>query len=93
MNYCKLSESKGKIERGCSPCYIASYLQRSPSRAYTEHCHVSFFSVLQEPVRSLGPRILSSDMLNLLLTLPLPGISLLHVCAKTVSPPPKVSLM
>ncbi|KAJ7360156.1 hypothetical protein OS493_018146 [Desmophyllum pertusum] len=44
----------------------------------------------QEPVRSLGPRILSSDILNLLLTLPLPGISLLHVCAKTVSPPLKV---
>ena len=57
--------------------------------------HVSrfLFSILQEPVRSLGPRIPSSDMLDIFLTLPLPGISLLHVCAKPMSPPQKVRLL
>ncbi|XP_058972309.1 alpha-L-iduronidase-like isoform X3 [Pocillopora verrucosa] len=44
----------------------------------------------KEPIRSLGPSIVSSSTLNLHLTLPLPGVSLLHVCAKTVSAPPKV---
>lgn len=45
----------------------------------------------QEPVRTVGPTILSSHQhLNHLLMLPLPGISMVHICAKTISFPSKV---
>lgn len=44
----------------------------------------------QEPVRTIGPSSLSSNPFNISLNVPLPGISLMHVCAKTTAPPPKV---
>jgi len=45
----------------------------------------------QEPVRTVGPTILSSyQRFSIVLTLPLPGISLVHICAKTASTPLKV---
>ncbi|XP_068762448.1 alpha-L-iduronidase-like isoform X1 [Montipora capricornis] len=49
------------------------------------------FHTFQEPVRTIGPTILPSfSQFNLSLTLPLPGISLIHICAKTASPPSQV---
>lgn len=74
-------------------CFSAKLPPPYPHVASTlSYSHV-LFSILQEPVRSLGPSIASSDTLNIFLTLPLPGISLLHICAKPVSPPQKVRLL
>lgn len=49
----------------------------------------SFF--FQEPVRTIGPTALSSQSLfNLSMMLPLPGIKVIHICAKSISSPSQV---
>jgi len=45
----------------------------------------------QEPVRTTGPTALSSQsQFNLSMMLPLPGIKLIHICAKSISSPSQV---
>lgn len=69
--------------------FLRQYLQTLP-QLYVIHVPLFLFYIPQEPVRCLDPSILSSDILNLFLSVPLPGIGLLHVCAKPMSPPQKV---
>ena len=69
-----------------------SYLHMLP-QLFVIHVLWFLFFIMQEPVRSLDPSILSSNILNIYLTVPLPGIGLLHACAKPLSPPQKVRLL